>query len=408
MPDASARDAAAPWPVHDEVKEYIINGYLQGWGLCGQNVDVDVGTALFGRRADVRRWNEDCVAQVEAKYGDRCEAIDIHGFDPRERTQSARRPTQLRKLHGIQTPEILKLRTCTSHRARVMLLKNENLEDGCANGTQARLQEQSSWTGKSGVLQKSPDGTWIAPQLHLTQHPGTDFFVRIIRDAPTAFGKIVRYLREDCISVGVSTDHSIDPRSGYAEEWAQVQLVLAYALTIHKSQGVTMPVSYPALQGTFGFGMPYTLLTRTLFSSNMLFVGVPPKDIYEAILTRLADKRRTVQVLLEDESALESSLRARIQSGEFDLSAIGKRLVECDASVVDSGKETCEKNLRAPHGNAAKVERIILCPTHSGSRPCCNASSQRRFQFIQWSCRAICEPQRRVAQSRRCSPGRRT
>ena len=209
-------------------------------------------------------------------------------------------------------------------------------------------------------MQKSAGGTWIAPQLHLTQHPGTDFFVRIIRDAPTAFGKIVRYLREDCIAVGVSTDHSIDPRSGYAKEWAQVQLVLAYALTIHKSQGVTMPVSYPALQGTFGFGMPYTLLTRTPFSSNMLFVGVPPKDIYEAILTRLADKRRTVQVLLDDESALESSLRARIQSGEFDLSAIGKRLVECDAfdhlmAMLRKWNESYYARLTLEAGHAAML-----------------------------------------------------
>ena len=128
--------------------------------------------------------------------------------------------------------------------------------------------------------------------------------------------------------MGVATDHSIDPRTGYAKEWSQVQLVLAYALTIHKSQGVTLPVSYPALQGTFGFGMLYTLLTRTFFSINMLFVGAPPKDIYEAVVARLSDRRRVIRELLDDESALEESLRARVRAGEFDLFALGKRLVD--------------------------------------------------------------------------------
>ena len=69
-------------------------------------------------------------------------------------------------------------------------------------------------------------------------------------------------------------------------ELRQVPLTLAYGLTIHKCQGITIPVSYPSLNDIFGFGMPYTLLTRTPFSDNMLFIGVPPKDIFEKLLQR--------------------------------------------------------------------------------------------------------------------------
>ena len=60
----------------------------------------------------------------------------------------------------------------------------------------------------------------------------------------------------------------------------QAQLALAYAMTVHKSQGLTIPKIYPSLIGIFGFGMPYTLMTRTRLEEDMIFVGVPPSDVY--------------------------------------------------------------------------------------------------------------------------------
>ena len=74
-------DTEAPaWPVHPLVMSYVTNGYLRGWGLSGDTVNLEVGTAIFGRRADVNRWNDACRSQIETKFGEECEAVDIHGL----------------------------------------------------------------------------------------------------------------------------------------------------------------------------------------------------------------------------------------------------------------------------------------------------------------------------------------
>lgn len=115
----------------------------------------------------------------------------------------------------------------------------------------------------------------------------------------------------------------------------QTQLALAYALTIHKSQGITVPVSYPSLSGIFGFGQPYTLLTRTPFRHNMLFVGVPPKDVLDQILqpdrngvNRLRRKQQELRDKLQSDEILEAEILKRVAAGEFDLEDIGASLSE--------------------------------------------------------------------------------
>ena len=86
----------------------------------------------------------------------------------------------------------------------------------------------------------------------------------------------MRYHAKDICTVGVGTEISGD--SGI--HFMQTQLALAYAMTVHKSQGLTMPRIYPSLIGIFGFGMPYTLMTRTRLEEDMIFVGAPPSDVY--------------------------------------------------------------------------------------------------------------------------------
>ena len=83
----------------------------------------------------------------------------------------------------------------------------------------------------------------------------------------------------------------------------QTQLALAYAMTVHKSQGLTMPKIYPSLQGIFGFGMPYTLMTRTRLAEDMIFVGVPPSDIYPLL------KETSCQDEMYWNSALQSMIK---------------------------------------------------------------------------------------------------
>ena len=51
------REACArAWPVHPEVFQFIVDGYLRGWGVTGGNVDLDLGTAIFAR-TQRNLWN---------------------------------------------------------------------------------------------------------------------------------------------------------------------------------------------------------------------------------------------------------------------------------------------------------------------------------------------------------------
>ena len=126
LPPSDAK-AQHEWPVDSDVLDFVTEGYLRGWGLTGHNVDLDIGTALFPRRPDVHRWNDACVRQIEQKFGDSCEGVDIHGYDPRH----GREKQQTAKTHlsGIQTPWTLKLRTCPQHRQRVNKLLIRLWED---------------------------------------------------------------------------------------------------------------------------------------------------------------------------------------------------------------------------------------------------------------------------------------
>ena len=67
-----------------------------------------------------------------------------------------------------------------------------------------------------------------------------------------------------------------------------------------------MPRIYPSLQGIFGFGMPYTLMTRTRLAEDMIFVGVPPSDIYPMLKATAG----------QDEAYWASALRSMVKVNE--------------------------------------------------------------------------------------------
>ena len=94
--------------------------------------------------------------------------------------------------------------------------------------------------------------------------------------------------------------------------------------------GLTTYVTYLALIRIFGYGLPYTMCTRTPFRNNMLFVGVPPRDIFERLVSRVNGKtavdrkREALERVLSDENLLDHELQQRIDASEFDLGALQK------------------------------------------------------------------------------------
>ena len=328
---------ANPWPVDADVFDLVADGYIRGWGLNGHTVDLDVGTALFPRRADVKRWNDSCVEQIEREFGTECEALDVHGYDPRN--GNIVEAADKTSAGGIQTPQILKLRTCPKHRQRLMLLSNLDISSRWANATRVRTLAVNSWSHCVQKLERMENGKHSAKQLTLSDRVAyPDFNVRVVRDEESTLAKTVRYNALDCTSVPVQTDKS----SQSYQEWRQVQATLSYALTIHKCQGLTMPVTYPALVNVFGFGMAYTIATRTPYAWNMLFIGVPPQDVLSKILHKGPDqlclierKKKELLFLLSNENALRNELHRRVQAGEFDLQTIGEELIRRNVELSD-------------------------------------------------------------------------
>ena len=359
---------ATAWPVDPDVEEFIDEGYLRGWGLTADSVDLDLGTALFPRRADVRRYNDGCIEQIERLFGEVTQGVDVHGCDWRDGKTSTVGAGSKQVSQGLQTPAVLKLRTSAKHRLRVMVLHNQDVANGWANGTRARLLAHDSWTGKPRVLQPgapcraSRARTWSADQIHLEDPRHIDFNVRVVKDEESTLARRARYDAADVQCIPVRSDESSSTHAA----WRQVQLTLAYGLTGHKSQSLTMRVTYISLGGTFGYGLPYTLVTRTPFRHNMSFIGVPPSDVLARLLHRdakgltlVGKKKASLAALLADDSALLALRDARITSGEFDIDALARAWLADDTAAARGSAVAASSTQPSPGQLAAAVDAVL-------------------------------------------------
>ena len=225
---------ATPWAVDDDLQSMILEGYLRGWGIGGKNVDLEHGTALAPLQKDVRRWNAACVIQIEQRHGKHCDAVDVLGYDWRFPGSTPTRQKRIgsSRVYGVQAPEVLQLRTCAEHRMRVMLIHNLDPSHGWANGTAARLLPTGSWgCKKPQLLRRDLLGRTHAEQVHLADvNTNGDFHVRVVKDQQHTLAKSVRFSQWDLQSVGAHNESG----KGRSGGWRQIQLILAYALTLHK------------------------------------------------------------------------------------------------------------------------------------------------------------------------------
>ena len=336
---AESQNASNHWTVDPDVQDFVREGYLRGWGISGRNAPLDIGTALFPRNTEANRWNEACVQQIEDMHGDECEGIDVKGCDPRtgshDRNQKGGSTRQ-----QMQTQQVLKLRTCRAHRMRVMVLYNHAVEAGWANGTRARLLESSSWSGSAQGLASAPGNRREAQQLQLSPASATDFNVYVVKDDDATILKATRFEKFDVQCIPARADES----SSRSHAWLQVQMKPAYALTGHKAQGLTMWLTYIGLLRSFGYGLPYTMATRTPHRQNILFVGVPPKDVFQRLvhkdpnnnLTLIDQKRMELESELRDPDKIRSRAQRRIDQGEISLSKeLAARLGRSVESLAD-------------------------------------------------------------------------
>lgn len=189
VPDAD-QDVTRGWPVDERLHAFIVGCYLRGWGLSGDDIDPDIGTALFPKRRHVRDWNDAVICQIEEKYGDTLDAVDVYGADPTGAGQQLKEDKRV--LAGIQTLDVLRLRTNLEHRMRVMCTHNINIRNGWVNGSRLRLRATCAWTGSPQKLQRAMQEklrrggvtpSWCAQKIWLMdekKHP--EFNVYVVKD----------------------------------------------------------------------------------------------------------------------------------------------------------------------------------------------------------------------------------
>ena len=114
-------ESFASAPVDAMVIQFVIEGFLRGWGLSGSNVSLGHGTALFSTRLDVDQWNEACLQQIEHMNTDDLEGVDIVASKLSTATNVKTLPARVRRAGPqLRAVEKLSLRTSPLHRMRLL------------------------------------------------------------------------------------------------------------------------------------------------------------------------------------------------------------------------------------------------------------------------------------------------
>ena len=100
-------------------------------------------------------------------YGEELRGVDVHGSDPTGAGLQVKEDKRV--FAGIQTLELLKLRTCVQHRMRAMCTHNIDTRNVWVNGTRVRLRASKAWTGTPQKIKRSvgPTPQWCAQQVKL-------------------------------------------------------------------------------------------------------------------------------------------------------------------------------------------------------------------------------------------------
>lgn len=173
-------------------------------------------TRLYTTNADVERINNERLNALEG---------DTRFF---LRTSTGRSYTDLVKLQkNVLAPEVLRLKTY----AMVMAVKND---------TELRYAN-----GSIGVIEG-----WTREGFPIVDFGG--------RDAVTVYPEQWEYKRQDRVTATIT----------------QIPLRLAYAITVHKSQGMTLDAAEMDLTNTFVAGMGYVALSRVKSLDNLYLKGL--------------------------------------------------------------------------------------------------------------------------------------
>ena len=238
---------------------------------------------LFSHNADVDRVNEEILSRLPGEP--QVFTMSSKGIDPLV--------SALKK--GCLSPEMLYLKTG----AVVMFTKN-NLKEGFVNGT-------------FGIIER--------------------FYENGYPVVKTRSGRRIE---------AEPMDWTVEENGKILAQITQLPLRLAWAITVHKSQGMSMDEAVMDLSGVFEFGQGYVALSRVRRLSGLYLLGW---------------NERAFQIHPE---ALEKDVKFRAKSeqteytfkniAEDGIAALHERFIRlCRGKIISEGSADIQKKSRIPH-----------------------------------------------------------
>ena len=265
------------------VRKFVVDAFVRGALSFKQTaalVDFEGSTSLFAKRRYRDAWNR-CVVGRIAKQSNH--VLNVKGkVTSRNATSNEfytdRNASAIRRLARTQALWNLriagdfhenwedKLLPQKPHLMRAMLLANIAMATRFVNGAQGRLLmwHPAQTARNRPVLATDPN-----------------LFIRFVKEASSGKAELANEV--DFIDVEAKFEM-------IASMWrsqpglVQVPLVPAYALSIHKSQSLTIKhIVKGCLEGIFAHGHAYTMTSRSTDPLNFEFVGLPPTDLLDEV-----------------------------------------------------------------------------------------------------------------------------
>lgn len=149
---------------------------------------------------------------------------------------------------GMKAPELLRLKIG----AQVMMLKNQDVEQGLVNGARGVVTDFTN-------ARKTSIGMISLPIVTFIVKIGGKEVTKVVEVEPSTW--------------------DLQQGNRVVASRVQIPLMLAWAISIHKSQGMTIPYLNVSFRGMFEYGQAYVALSRATDLDGLSISGYSTKSI---------------------------------------------------------------------------------------------------------------------------------